>query len=120
MNLQDLGRILSEPRHRIYIKLAILGLLVAASLLPLQSIRGLIVERQETSRAVEEEIVGSWGGEQRIIGPVLVVPLAGGSTGSDGASPDTETGITYAEEGENSDTEDGENSENNRLFIRLN
>jgi len=98
MNLQDLGRFISEPRHRIYVKLAILSLLVAASLLPLQSIRGLVAERQEASAAVEEEIVGSWGGEQRIIGPVLVVPLARGSTGSDDASLDSETGITYVED----------------------
>ncbi len=109
MSLQDLGRFLAEPRHRIYFKLAILGLLVAASLLPLQSIRGLIVERQETSRAAGEEIVESWGGEQRIIGPVLVVPLASGSTGRDVTSSDTETGITYAD--------DGGSSRIDRLFI---
>jgi len=99
MNLQDVGRILSEPRHRNYVKLAILALLVAASLLPLQSIRGLIAERQETSLVAEQEIIDSWGGEQRIVGPVLVVPLSGGSTGGDGTSPDTETGISYAEDG---------------------
>ncbi len=109
MNLQDLGRFLAEPRHQSYVKTAILGLLIAASLLPLQSIRGLIAERQETSRAAEDEIVGSWGGEQRIIGPVLVVPLATGSAGRDVTSPDTDTGITYGE--------DGESPEHDRLFI---
>ena len=109
MDLQDLGRFLAEPRHRIYFKLAILGLLVAASLLPLQSIRGLIVERQETSRAAGEEIVESWGGEQRIIGPVLVVPFTVDFMDPSAGPLDTETGITYFEF--------GENAENNRLFI---
>ncbi len=97
MTLQALVRLLAEPRHQTYVKLVILGLLVAASLLPLRSIRGLIVERQETSLAVEEEIVGSWGGGQRIVGPVLVVPLATDSANRDVTSSDMETGITYAE-----------------------
>lgn len=109
MNLQALARILTEPRHQSYVKLAILGLLVAASLLPLRSIRGLVLERQDTSLAVEREIVGSWGGEQRLVGPVLVVPLATGSTSRDAGQSDSETGISY--------TEDGENSYNDRLFI---
>lgn len=109
MNLQDLARILTEPRHQTYLKLVILGLLVAASLLPLQSIRGLIAERQETSLAVEKEIVGSWGGEQRIVGPVLVVPLAAGGMGRDAGSPDSETGISYAE--------DSASFESDHLFI---
>lgn len=109
MNLQALARFLNEPRHQTYVKLVILGLLVAASLLPLRSIRNLVIERQETNLAVEREIVGSWGGEQRIIGPVLVVPLATGSAGRDVTSSDMDTGITYSE--------DGESSENDRLFI---
>ncbi len=109
MNLHDLGRILSDPRHRIYVKLAILGLLIAVSLLPLQSIRGLIVERQETGRAVEHEIALTWGGEQRIIGPVLVVPLTGGAKDRVQPSSETETGITYAP--------DKRSNDHDRLFI---
>ena len=109
MNLQALGRILSEPHHWSYVKLAILGLLVLASLLPLLSIRGLIAERQETSLAVERDIVASWGGEQRVIGPVLVVPIAADSTSLDAGRLDSETGISYAE--------DGASSDNDRLFI---
>jgi inner membrane protein len=109
MNFRALGRLLTEPRHQSYVKIAILGLLVAASLLPLQSIRGLILERQETSIAAEEDIVGSWGGEQRIVGPVLVVPLTMGPTNRDVTSSDMDTGITYAD--------DGGGSKIDRLFI---
>ncbi len=109
MNLQSLGRILAEPRFRIYVKLVILGFLVLASLLPLQSIRGLVLERQETSVAAEENIVSAWGGEQRIIGPVLVVPFTVDFMNPNAGPLDTETGITYAE--------DGEYSDNDRLFI---
>lgn len=109
MNLHDLGRLLSEPRHRIYVKLAILGLLVAASLLPLRSVRELIAERQETNLAVEQEIALTWGGEQRIIGPVLVVPLTGGAKDRVQPSSETETGITYAP--------DKRSNDHDRLFI---
>ena len=59
MNFRALGRLLTEPRHQSYVKIAILGLLVGVSLLPLQSIRGLILERQETNNAVKDEIIGS-------------------------------------------------------------
>ncbi len=53
------GSQLTEPRHQSTVKLAILGLLVAASLLPLRSIRNLVIERHETSLAAGEEIAGS-------------------------------------------------------------
>lgn len=99
MTLQALASILTDPRHQTYVKLVILGFLVAASLLPLRAIRDLVLERQQTSLAAEEDIVASWGGGQRIVGPVLVVPLASGSSGRDVTSSDTQTGITYAEDG---------------------
>ena len=70
----DTRTLFSDPRSYAYIKLAVIAALCLASLVPLQSIRALIAERQQNGAAAAEEIAQAWGGEQRVIGPVLVVP----------------------------------------------
>lgn len=65
----------SNRRYQAYIKPGIIVVLVLASLIPLDSIRGLVLERQQTGQIVSREIAQSWGGEQRIAGPILVLPL---------------------------------------------
>ena len=67
-------RVLSDPHNQPTIKLAIIAILCLASLLPLQSIRALVLERQQTGASATQQIARAWGGEQRLIGPVLVVP----------------------------------------------
>ena len=61
-------------RYPLYTKLAFLILLILLSTIPLAMIRGLVLERQLLSRTVAHEVSSSWGGEQRIVGPVLIVP----------------------------------------------
>ena len=63
-------------RYQAYIKPFVIGFLVLASLIPLQGIRGLVLERQQISHDVAQEIAASWGGEQRVAGPVLVLPVS--------------------------------------------
>jgi inner membrane protein len=73
---------MKEPRTRIRdnaaamtgLKLALVGFLLLVFLIPLQLIRGLVEERSRTRSAAEEEVLASWGGEQVVAGPLLVVP----------------------------------------------
>ena len=67
---------LTDPRLQTYWKILILIGLALLSLLPLASIRELVLERQQNSRTVAEEMADIWGGAQRLIGPLLVLPIA--------------------------------------------
>jgi inner membrane protein len=75
----DMRTLFADPRSHAYIKLAVIAALCVASLVPLQNIRALIAERQQNGAAAAEEIAQAWGGEQRLIGPVLVVPYSVGA-----------------------------------------
>jgi inner membrane protein len=55
-------------------KMILIGVLLLVFLIPLQMIRALVEERNMTRLEAEGEIIGKWGGEQVIAGPVLVVP----------------------------------------------
>lgn len=61
-------------RFHVYLKPGIILVLVLVSLIPLESIRALVIERQQTGLQVAREIARAWGGEQRVAGPVLVLP----------------------------------------------
>lgn len=67
-------------RYQAYVKPGLIAFLVLSSLIPLQAIRGLVLERQQTCHAVASEIAASWGGEQRIAGPFLVLPVTPNGT----------------------------------------
>ncbi|MCD4749587.1 MAG: cell envelope integrity protein CreD [Thermoanaerobaculales bacterium] len=43
-------------------------------LIPLQMVRSVIQERYQTYSGVVREIAGSWSGDQRVAGPILIVP----------------------------------------------
>lgn len=58
------------------LKLALVGALVVALLVPQYMVAGLIAEREERQREVRAEIGRAWGAPQTVLGPVLVVPVA--------------------------------------------
>ncbi len=55
------------------IGVAILALLL---LIPLQMVRSVVGERYQTYRGVVQEIAGAWSGDQRVAGPILVIPFS--------------------------------------------
>jgi inner membrane protein len=56
------------------LKILSIGFLVLLLQMPIAKIRGVIRERQQTRSQAVNEITGKWGGEQTIIGPMVVVP----------------------------------------------
>ncbi|MEO1088124.1 MAG: inner membrane CreD family protein, partial [Acidobacteriota bacterium] len=62
-------------KYHLYIKIGILVLLILGSLIPLGMVRGLVLERKALSSSVEHQLAATWGGAQRIVGPILVVPF---------------------------------------------
>ncbi len=56
------------------LKLLLVGVLTLAMLVPLTLVEGVIRERAWRSDAVLQDIARQHGGEQRLIGPLLVVP----------------------------------------------
>ncbi|MCC7519523.1 MAG: cell envelope integrity protein CreD [Verrucomicrobiae bacterium] len=61
-------------RHSAALKLAGIALLVLLLLIPLGKIGAVLAERLARREAAVSEIVGAWGREQAILGPVLAVP----------------------------------------------
>ncbi len=73
--MKKLSRSLKENRNwNTIFKMILIGVLLLIFLIPLQMIRSLIEERNMTRLEAEGEIIGMWGGEQIIAGPVIVVP----------------------------------------------
>lgn len=60
--------------NNILIKGLIVAGMVLAMLIPIQLVKSLISEREETKDTVENEISSKWGGQQHVKGPVLVLP----------------------------------------------
>ncbi len=56
------------------VKAALIGILALLLMVPLQMIGGIVFERQQRHGEVVREIAASYAGEQRIAGPVLVIP----------------------------------------------
>lgn len=65
----------NHGRLQIYFKTGFLFLLVLGSLIPLEMVRSLVLERQGLSDAVKQEVSATWGQDQRIVGPILMVPF---------------------------------------------
>jgi inner membrane protein len=73
--MKKLTKSLREGRNWSTIgKMLMIGVLLLVFLIPLQMIRSLIEERNATRMEAEGEIIRSWGGEQILAGPVVVVP----------------------------------------------
>jgi inner membrane protein len=62
-------------RSSVGARLVIVGLMTFILLIPAVMIRFLVYERQDRRDSVASEISGNWGGNQRVIGPVLNVPF---------------------------------------------
>jgi len=65
----------SDLRGSISVKVLAIGLLILLLLAPVAMIRGVIDDRLAVGREARQDIVKSWGGEQTVSGPVLVLPL---------------------------------------------
>jgi inner membrane protein len=63
-----------KGRHSTMLKLFGVGGLILVMLIPLLMIQGVLNDRLTRRNEAVEEITSSWGKEQNIIGPVLVVP----------------------------------------------
>ncbi len=61
-------------KHAMTLKLAWVFLLFLVLLIPLGMVRGILRERVTRRNQAVSEITSSWGGEQKIMGPVLVIP----------------------------------------------
>jgi len=64
----------SALRHSSMVKVAGIGFLILIMLIPMSMTRGVIHDRLGVSLDARRDIMHSWGGEQLIGGPVLVVP----------------------------------------------
>nr|MBP7274966.1 cell envelope integrity protein CreD [Kiritimatiellia bacterium] len=56
------------------VRLLIIGGLTVALMIPLMLVYGVLAERKIRQREAVGNITSSWGGDQMIVGPVLVVP----------------------------------------------
>jgi inner membrane protein len=61
-------------KHAMSLKLAWVFLLFLVLLIPLGMVRGVLRERMMRRNQAASEITSSWGGQQMILGPVLVIP----------------------------------------------
>jgi len=72
-------------------RILLLGILVLVLQIPINAVEGLVVERSATQRQAVNEIQQKWGGEQKIVGPLLVVPYQVKHYWTDGVSGVKET-----------------------------
>lgn len=56
------------------LKFFFIGFVILLLLIPLALVEGIITEREHLSDKVSREIAETWGGEQRILGPIVMVP----------------------------------------------
>ena len=56
-------------------RLVLIGLLLVLLMIPAQIIRDVVRERAERRDEAAADIIASWGGHQRLLGPVLRVPF---------------------------------------------
>ncbi len=57
-----------------FLRVLVLGFLTLLLLIPVSSIRSVIVEREQTRNSAKAEIARQWGGAQTLMGPFLVLP----------------------------------------------
>lgn len=61
-------------KHSIIIKISVIAVLTLLMLIPVNMVKSLIIEREGNKASVQEEISDKWGGQQRLVGPILVLP----------------------------------------------
>lgn len=67
-------QIISGLRRSASIKTATIGFLILLLLIPVSMIRGVVEDRSQVLFEARNDIMRSWGGEQILSGPILVVP----------------------------------------------
>ncbi|MCX8082245.1 MAG: cell envelope integrity protein CreD [bacterium] len=65
----------NRPKNSAGLKLIGIAVLTFILLIPSTAIRALILERKNRHTEVVGEIINTWGGEQVITGPILIVPF---------------------------------------------
>lgn len=66
--------LLSMIRHSNVVRVIMLFVLVVLFQVPIFALDGLVRERQQRRDSAVEEVASKWGGQQSVIGPMLVVP----------------------------------------------
>jgi inner membrane protein len=56
------------------VRLIVVALLALVLLIPLDMVRSVVRERYHTYQGVVAEIAGAWSSDQRVAGPILVLP----------------------------------------------
>lgn len=72
--MSDLTRAARKLVHSPGFKFFLIGFLILLLLIPLFMVMGLISEREGRSREVAREVAQTWGGQQYLSGPYLIVP----------------------------------------------
>ena len=65
---------INKLRSSSSVKVGVIGFLVLALLIPIAMIRGVIEDRNAVAEQARQEIMRSWGQQQIIGGPILVLP----------------------------------------------
>lgn len=73
-NKEKIMSVMEKIRESALIRLAIIGGLTLALLIPVSMAESLIQERIQYRNQAVREVSGLWGGKQQLIGPILVVP----------------------------------------------
>lgn len=63
-------------KNKFLVKLVVIGALMLGLMIPLAMIEGVVSERSAYRYQAKSSIAESWTGEQRFLGPVLVVPYS--------------------------------------------
>jgi len=90
MNTNSFGQWTSQSHLA---RIFILGFLVLILQIPVTSITNLMFERQATESAALNEVQQKWGYEQRIIGPLLIIPYHQKNQWQDARTGTTQTKI---------------------------
>jgi inner membrane protein len=62
-------------QHSLTLKIILLAVMGLFLLIPLEMIKSIILERQQTSENVRQEIALQWAGKQNVSGPILNIPV---------------------------------------------
>jgi len=65
---------LQPLKNSLFLRLLFVGFLILLLLIPLSMISNLIYEREARRQSVVEEVSGTWGGPQTLVGPLLTIP----------------------------------------------
>ena len=64
----------SKLQKALLLRIASIAFLMLLLLIPLVMIGGIVGDRQQLQRQVEDTVAGSFAGPQRLVGPLLVIP----------------------------------------------